>query len=279
MTKFQQLLSAKQAVVALGAFDGLSARLVEMAGFECVYASGGAIARGAGYPDIGLLSMTEVIERVAMICDVTQLPVIADADTGFGNEVNTQRAIKLFARAGVAAVHIEDQEFPKRCGHLDDKTLIAPEEMVSKIQAAKEVSGDMGVIARTDAISVEGFEAALERSAQYVEAGADCIFVEAPVSIEQIERIADNVAGPKLLNMFYGGKTPLVPMERINSLGYDIVIMPSDLQRASIFAIEQTLAAIRQEGDSSSLRDQLTSFSERETIIQTDKYLNKGNET
>lgn len=273
--QLRQLINSKKTLIAPGVFDGLSARLVERAGFKAIYASGGAIARSAGYPDLGLLSVTEVCECLAHIVDVTQLPIIADADTGFGNALNVQRTVKMFERLGIAALHLEDQQFPKRCGHLDDKSLISQAEMVHKIQVARHSLQDKEfvLIARTDAIAVEGFEKALERAHAYLHAGADVIFVEAPQTIEQIEIIAKSISSPKLINMFHGGKTPLVPINRLQELGYNIVIIPSDLQRAAIRAMEKTLAAIQSEGNSMKIADQLTSFKEREVIIGTDQYL------
>lgn len=273
--KLRQFINSKQAVIAPGVFDGMSSRLVERAGFDLVYASGGAIARSAGVPDIGLLTMTEVCKRVEEIVQATTLPVIADADTGFGNEINVARAVKTYESIGAAGLHIEDQEFPKRCGHLDGKSLIATEEMCLKIRVArKSVSdADFVIIARTDAIAVEGFDAAIKRAQAYADVGADMIFVEAPETIEQIEIIAQKVKKPLLINMFHGGKTPLVPAQRLQELGYRIVIIPSDLQRAAIKAMQVTLDAIKQHGDSATVKDQLVTFKEREIIIGTEKYL------
>ena len=274
MKKLRDLLLEDTLIVAPGAFDGLSARLVEQAGFPAIYASGGAIARSAGFPDIGLLSFSEVLQRLEHMVEVTTIPIIADADTGFGNDVNVKRTIKAYQRLGIAACHIEDQTFPKRCGHLDDKHLIPTEEMLIKIQAAKEVANaDFVLIARTDAIAVEGLNAAIDRANAYVEAGADIIFVEAPTSMQQIEDIAKQVKAPKLINMFQGGKTPIVPAKRLQELGYRIVIIPSDLQRAAIKAMQTTLMAIKQDGDSHRVQEQLTSFDEREQIIGTKSYL------
>lgn len=262
-------------VVAPGAYDGMSARLVAMAGFNAVYASGGAIARAAGYPDIGLLSFTEVMDRVEKIVDASGLPVVADADTGFGGSANVERTVRIMERAGVAAFHIEDQSFPKRCGHLDDKSLVDVEEMCRKVHIARQTLSDPDtlVIARTDAIAVEGFDAAITRAERYLKAGADMIFVEAPETLAQIRAIADRLPGLKLINMFYGGKTPLVPLPDLAAMGYRLAIIPSDLQRAAIHAMQATLAAIKQTGDSSALADQLTSFKEREAIVQTQRYL------
>ncbi|WP_183002758.1 oxaloacetate decarboxylase [Achromobacter sp. UMC71] len=266
---------AQDIVVAPGAYDGMSARLVAAAGFNAVYASGGAIARAAGYPDIGLLSFTEVMDRVEKIVDASGLPVVADADTGFGGSANVERTVRIMERAGVAAFHIEDQSFPKRCGHLDDKSLVDAEEMSRKVHIARQTLADADtlVIARTDAIAVEGFDAAINRAEQYVKAGADMVFVEAPETLAQIRAIADRLPGLKLINMFYGGKTPLVPLPDLAVMGYRLAIIPSDLQRAAIHAMQATLAAIRETGDSSALADRLTSFKEREEIVQTRRYL------
>lgn len=273
-TLLRQRLAA-DVVVAPGAYDGMSARLVAAAGFPAVYASGGAIARAAGYPDIGLLSFTEVMDRVEKIVDASGLPVVADADTGFGGSANVERTVRIMERAGVAAFHIEDQSFPKRCGHLDDKSLVDVDEMCRKVHIARQTLSDPDalVIARTDAIAVEGFDAALARAQRYVEAGADMLFVEAPETREQIQAIAERLPGLKLINMFYGGKTPLVPLPELAAMGYRLVIIPSDLQRAAIHAMQATLAAIRQTGDSSALAERLTSFKEREEIVQTRRYL------
>jgi len=262
-------------VVAPGAYDGMSARLVALAGFNAVYASGGAIARAAGYPDIGLLSFTEVMDRVEKIVDASGLPVVADADTGFGGSANVERTVRIMERAGVAAFHIEDQSFPKRCGHLDDKSLVDVEEMCRKVHIARQTLSDPDtlVIARTDAIAVEGFDAAITRAERYLKAGADMIFVEAPETLAQIRAIADRLPGLKLINMFYGGKTPLVPLPDLAAMGYRLAIIPSDLQRAAIHAMQATLAAIKQTGDSSALAERLTSFKEREAIVQTQRYL------
>ncbi len=271
----REKLSSGSPVIAPGAYDGISARLVAMAGFDAVYASGGAIARAAGYPDIGLLSFSEVLERIEKIVEASGLPVIADADTGFGGSANVQRTVRALERAGVAAFHLEDQSFPKRCGHLDNKKLIDVSEMCLKIRIARHtlIDQDCMIIARTDAIATEGFESALSRAEQYVKAGADMIFVEAPETLDQIRTIARRIPGPKLMNMFYGGKTPLMPIEELSSLGYQLVIIPSDMQRAAIHAMQVVLTEIKRSGDSSAMAAQLTSFEEREKIVQTSRYL------
>lgn len=274
-TRLRRLIAGGDIVVAPGISDGLSARLVERAGFPALYASGGAIARSLGLPDLGLVSLTETVERLAAIVDATSLPVIADADTGYGNALNTQRTVRAFERAGVAALHLEDQIFPKRCGHYDDKAIVPAAEMAQKLRAARDAAADpdLVIIARTDALAVEGFEGAVERAGLYAEAGADLIFVEAPTSAEQIEALARRIGRPLLINMFKGGKTPLIPLETLKGWGYRIVIIPSDLQRAAIAAMQEVLVEIRRTGDSGRLADRMVTFDEREEIIGTPEYL------
>jgi 2-methylisocitrate lyase-like PEP mutase family enzyme len=271
----RQYLAGNRIIIAPGVFDGLSALLAKRAGFSVLYASGGAIARSAGYPDIGLLTMTEMCATIANIVSVTQLPVIADADTGFGNAINVARTVREYERIGVAALHLEDQTFPKRCGHLNDKSVISTEEMCHKIKTAREYlsNPETVLIARTDAIAVEGIDRAILRAQAYLKSGADMIFVEAPETIEQIEQIAQRITQPKLINLFYGGKTPMLPTSRLQELGYRIVIIPSDLQRASIKAMQDTLTEIARSGNSMAISGQMVSFREREEIIETEKYL------
>jgi 2-methylisocitrate lyase-like PEP mutase family enzyme len=279
-TRLRALLAAGDVVVAPGVWDGLSARLTAAAGFPAVYATGGGIARSLGYPDLGLLSLAEIVARLANVVEHAGVPVIADADTGYGNALNTRRAVREFERAGVAALHLEDQTFPKRCGHYDDKAVVPAGEMVQKLRAARDAmtDGDLVLIARTDALAVEGLEGAIARAQAYAEAGADVIFVEAPVSVEQIETIARRVPQPKLINMFQGGKTPLLPAARLGTLGYRIVIIPGDLQRAAIRAMQDVLAAIARDGSSAALADRMASFKERESVVDTDGWLARGAE-
>ena len=274
-TRLRELLRAGDVVVAPGVWDGLSARLVARAGFPAAYATGGGIARSMGYPDLGLLSLSEIASRLANIVEHAGVPVIADADTGYGNALNAQRAVREFERAGAAALHLEDQTFPKRCGHYDDKSVVPAVEMAQKLRAARDAmtDSDIVLIARTDALAVEGLDAAVERAQAYAAAGADVIFIEAPVSMEQIEAIARRVSQPKLINMFQGGKTPLVPVARLKDLGYQIVIIPSDLQRAAIRAMDDVLAAIARDGSSAALAERMASFTEREAVVDTAGYL------
>ena len=269
-----QVIAEQGIVTAPGVYDGISARLASDAGFAALYASGGAIARSSGVPDIGLLTLTEVVDRIRQIVDASACPVIADADTGFGNEVNVKRTVQLFRSAGVSAFHLEDQEFPKRCGHLNGKSLVPMEDMIKKVSVAKKYAENVMVIARTDAISVTGFEDAIHRACAYVEAGADMLFVEAPQSIEQIEDIAKRAPGPKLINMFYSGKTPLVPTEDLKAMGYQLIIIPSDLQRAAVTAMKKTLDVIKRDGNSGAIAKGMMTFQERELLVKTKEFLN-----
>jgi len=274
-TALRALLKGEEIVVAPGVYDGLSARLASDAGFAAVYATGGGIARSMGFPDLGLLSMQEVAERVAGIVEHAGVPVIADADTGYGNALNVRRTVREFERAGVAAFHLEDQVHPKRCGHYDDKALVPTAEMVQKLRAARDAAqdADLVVIARTDAIAVEGLGAAIARAQAYAAAGADLLFVEAPTSEAQIETIARSLPGAKLINMFEGGKTPLVPLARLQALGYRVVIVPSDLQRAAIRAMQEVLAVMRRDGNSHAAGGRMATFDEREAVVRTGEYL------
>ena len=268
-TQLRALLAQEGLLTAPGVYDGLSAKIAEAAGMAVLYVSGGAIARSMGYPDIGLVTLTEMQKRLEEIRAITALPLIVDADTGYGNALNVIRAIRAYARAGAAALHIEDQVEPKRCGHYEGKQVVTSAEMVQKIQAAVEACGDSGlvIIARTDARAVLGLDAAIERGNAYTEAGADMIFVEAPQSIEEIERIALEVKAPLVINMFWGGKTPLVPAEQLAVLGYRIMIVPSDLQRAAIRAMQRAAAEIRTHGHTAAMAEDMASFAEREELI------------
>jgi 2-methylisocitrate lyase-like PEP mutase family enzyme len=277
-TQLRNLLKAGRTVVAPGIYDGLSARLVAKSGFQAAYASGGAIARSCGVPDLGLLSLSENADRLGQIVEVVDIPVIADADNGYGNALNAQRTARAFERAGVAAFHLEDQTYPKRCGHYDDKSVVSIREMVGKLKAVRDVlhDPDVVVIARTDAIAVEGFEAAMQRCMRYAEAGADVVFLDAPTSEAQIAEIGQRLPGWKLINMFQGGKTPLLPVARLEQLGFHIVIIPSDLQRAAIRAMQTTLQAIRRDGSSASVLDGMAGFDEREELVDTAGFLARG---
>jgi 2-methylisocitrate lyase-like PEP mutase family enzyme len=276
-TKFRTFLASGRIAVAPGAFDGLSARLVAQAGFPAIYASGGAIARSTGVPDLGLISMSMIVDRLASMVDVVEVPIIADADTGYGNALNAQAAARAFERSGVAAFHLEDQTFPKKCGHYDDKSVVPTQEMVQKLKAVRDAlhDPDFIVIARTDALAIEGFNAAIDRASAYIAAGADMIFVEAPTSELEIGEIAKRLPGLKLINMFAGGKTPLIPASRLEAFGYHVVIIPSDTQRAAIKAMQRALSAIALDGSTASMAGDMVSFKEREVIIDSPAYIER----
>lgn len=278
-TKLRKMVEGDDIVVAPGAYDGLSARLVKAAGFQAVYASGGAIARSTGIPDLGLLSLNEITARLEQIVDAVDIPVIADADTGYGNALNAQRAMHAFERAGVAGLHLEDQTFPKRCGHYNDKSIVSTAEFCQKLKAARDAlsDDDLIIIARTDSIAVEGFDAAIERSHTYADAGADIIFVEAPVDVAQIEETARRLPYPLLINMFHGGKTPLLPVDRLAEIGYRVVIIPSDTQRAAIRAMQKVLEAIKNDGNSGAMVEEMASFDDREAIVNTAAFMERDN--
>jgi len=271
----RQLLRREKLLVAPGCFDGLSARLVEEAGFEAVYLSGGAVARSMGIPDIGLVTMSEVIERAAQVVSAIKIPVIADADTGYGNATNLVRTVREFERVGVAAIHIEDQITPKRCGHLDGKEVISLAEMEKKLEAAmaSRSDPDFGIIARTDARGVHGFDNAIGRARAFAKLGVDAIFVEAPQSEAELAEIPRQLPGiPLLVNVFKGGKTPMLPVERLERMGYRIAIYPSETQRAAIYAMRQALALLKRDGTTEAMDDALTTFKERDKIVGLDDW-------
>src|ERR671931_723070 len=271
----KSLLRRDKLLVAPGCFDGLSARLVEEAGFEAAYLSGGAVARSMGLPDIGLVTMSEVIERAAQVVSAVRIPVIADADTGYGNAINLVRTVREYERAGVAAIHIEDQITPKRCGHLDGKEVISLAEMAKKLEAAltSRVDPDFSIIARTDARGVHGLDDAIKRARAFAKLGVDAVFVEAPQSeaeLEEIPRALPNV--PLLVNVFKGGKTPMLPAERLQKMGYRIAIYPSETQRAAIYAMRQALNLLKQEGTTEAMDAALTTFKERDKIVALEEW-------
>lgn len=267
--RLRERLRSTTLLVAPGVFDGLSARIAAAAGFEAIYASGGAIARSAGVPDLGLLSLTEVLARVREIVDATDLPVIADADAGYGNALNVFRTVREFERLGVAALHLEDQVSTKKCGHYAGKQLVSADEMVGKLQAAQDArhDPDLVLIARTDARAVEGLDGAIRRGNRYAAAGADLIFVEAPQSEDELRTIAREVQAPLLVNMFQGGRTPLVAPAVLAEMGYRVMIVPSDLQRAAIRAMQDAATAVRATGTAAGLGERLAGFDERDALV------------
>ena len=274
-TALRKLIESGKTYLIPGVYDGLSARIAQAAGAELLYATGGGIARSTGIPDMGLFNPVQIVERLEQIVDSVDVPVIADFDTGYGNALNALHTLKGFERAGVAGFHIEDQVFPKRCGHMEGKAVVPAAELASKICAIKDnaADDDLIVIARTDSVAVEGFDAALDRMHLYMEAGADVAFIEAPTTVEQIERISTEFSQPKLLNMFWSGKTPVLQRAKLEELGINLVIAPGDLQRAAMHAMRQAADAILRDGHTESLSDVMATFDDREVAINSAKYM------
>lgn len=268
--RLRQRLQQKEILVAPGASAALLAKLVEEAGFEAVYATGAGIANMQfGVPDMGLATMTEILETAKRINDATSLPVIADMDNGYGNALNTYRAAMEFTKAGIACLQLEDQVLPKRCGHFDGKSIISAEEMTGKIKAAKDamsIDPDAMLIARTDAIAVSGLEEALRRGALYMEAGADILFVEAPTSLEQMRAITSTLKTLHVANMVEGGKTPLQPNSVMEELGFSIVLYANAPLKAAIKGSRDLLKRLMQTGTSDHCEDLMISMKERNEI-------------
>lgn len=274
-------LSRPEILLAPGVYDALSASLAEEAGFEALYLSGASIAYTAlGRSDIGLTTYTEVNERIAQLRDRVQVPLIVDADTGFGNALNTERTVRGFERSGANIIQLEDQSSPKRCGHLEGKSLVSTLEMVGKICAAtaSRHSEDTLIMARTDAVAVEGFEAALERAERYLEAGADILFIEAVRSDEQMQIVNKRFSGrvPLLANMVEGGKTPVKSAEELQALGYSIAIFPGGTVRAVAHLLQHYYASLKTTGSTRAFQGAMLDFDGLNALIGTPELLARG---
>lgn len=279
--RLKELIQAPEILLAPGGFDALSASLIEKAGFGAMYLSGASIAyTRLGRPDIGLVSMSEVADTISLIRERSALPMIVDADTGFGNALNVQRTVRLFERSGASAIQLEDQQMPKRCGHLKGKSLVSASEMVGKIRAAVDArdSEHTLIIARTDAIAVEGFEQAMNRAYAYYEAGADVLFIEAPESLAQMQHMNSQFQHkiPLLANMVEGGNTPLQSAKDLQQLGYQLVIFPGAMVRAYTFMAQQFLADLKQHGNTASWRDNMLDLTSLNQLLGTDALLELG---
>jgi 2-methylisocitrate lyase-like PEP mutase family enzyme len=246
-SRFRELLRRDGMVVAPGAYDCITANLIEQAGFAAVYMTGAGTAATLGYPDFGLVTMSEMVANAGRIATAVELPVIADADTGYGNELNAFRAVREFERSGVAGIHIEDQEFPKRCGHLEGKEIILREDWLAKIRAATAArrDRDFTIIARTDARAVAGFDEAVARANAALAAGADMAFVEAPQTAEEVAAVPRLVEGPCLLNVVRGGKTPDLDLREAERMGYKLAIVPAVLIKSVVGICDQMLAELK----------------------------------
>jgi len=277
----RSLLKGPDPIVAPGVYDALSGALVAEAGFSAAYLSGASIAyTKLGRPDIGLVSAAEVADTIAHIRERIEIPLIVDSDTGFGNALNVQRTVRVFERAGASALQVEDQAMPKRCGHLTGKSLVSKDEMVGKIKAAVDARLDPNtvVIARTDAIAVEGFNAAMERAEAYAEAGADMLFIEAPTSQAQIQRIVRSFAKrlPLLANMVEGGATPIMSADKLAELGFRVIIYPGALVRAVVWTAQRMLQSLREHGTTTHYRDRMLDIGGLNEVIGTRALLAAG---
>jgi 2-methylisocitrate lyase-like PEP mutase family enzyme len=248
-TRLRAQFASGDMVIAPGAYDGITARLVEQAGFPAIYMTGAGTAATIGFPDYGLVTMSEMAENAERITRAVKVPVIADADTGYGNELNVVRTVREYERRGVAALHLEDQGFPKRCGHLDDKEIVPREDWLAKIRAAASArtNPDFTIIARTDARAKMGFEEAVTRANLALAAGADMAFVEAPQTMEEVANVPKLVRGPCLLNVVYGGKTPEIDLREAQKMGYRLAIVPGLLFKTVMASCDDALAALKKE--------------------------------
>ena len=274
-TRLKGIMARREAVTVPGAANAMFARVVEDLGFEAVYVTGAGLANmHLGAPDVGLTTVTELAATASALADAVSLPIIVDADTGFGNALNMVRTMRLLERAGAAAIQIEDQVFPKRCGHFSGKEVIPQGEMVQKIKAAADTrrDGDLQIIARTDARAVEGLDRAIERARAYVEAGADATFVEAPLSVEELERIGREIEVPQVANIVFGGRTPDAGRERLAEMKFSLVLYATAALQAALKASYEVLGALKTDGSLISAAGRLASFEERQRAVSKDAW-------
>jgi 2-methylisocitrate lyase-like PEP mutase family enzyme len=269
--RLKSILSARQAIIVPGAANALFARLIEDLGFEVCYVTGAGIANmQLGAPDIGLITLTELANQVAAMAEATELPLLVDADTGFGNAINVVRTVRVLERAGAAGIQIEDQVFPKKCGHFAGKAVVPLAEMIGKVKAAVDTrrDGDLQIVARTDARAVLGLDAAIERAHAMIEAGADVTFVEAPTSRAEIERILRELPVPQVVNIVFGGRTPDVSQQDMRELGAGMVLYANAALQAAIAGTQEVLFALKRDGSLAAVQGRLASFDERQRILR-----------
>ena len=277
----RKMLQQDTILLAPGIFDALGMMLVENAGFDAAYLSGASLAYTRhGSPDIGLVTMTEVAETVSLIRERSEMPLIVDADTGYGNAINTQRTVKLFERCGASMIQLEDQSFPKRCGHLRDKSVIPAKEMTGKLKAALDArrSSETLIIARTDAVASEGLESTLERAEHYLETGIDVLFVEALASSGQMSLVNERFSPriPLMANMVEGGKTPLMSSQELEEIGYSLVIFPGGYVRATAKLATRYFESLKKNGTTESFLEEMLNFNQLQSLLGTDEILNQG---
>ena len=274
-TILKTIFARREATILAGAANGLFARIIEDIGYEAVYVTGAGVANMyLGAPDIGLTTLTEIASHVAAIADAVALPLLVDADTGFGNPVNMVRTVKVLERAGAAGLQIEDQVFPKKCGHFDGKEVVPLEEMLAKIKAAVDTrrDGDLQIVARTDARAVLGLQAAIDRAGAMIEAGADVTFVEAPTSAEELAEIAGALSVPQVANMVFGGRTPELGQPKFAELGFGCVLYANAALQAALKASHDVLVALKQEGSLASVAGLLAGFDVRQRAVAKPTY-------
>jgi len=274
-TILKTIFNRRDAAILAGAANGLFARIIEDLGYEAVYVTGAGIANMyLGAPDIGLTTLTEIAGHVSAISDAVALQLLVDADTGFGNPVNMVRTVKVLERAGAAGLQIEDQVFPKKCGHFDGKQVVPLEEMLAKIKAAVDTrrDGDLQIVARTDARAILGLQAAIDRAGAMVEAGADATFVEAPTSAEELAQIAGALSVPQVANVVFGGRTPELGQEKFAELGFGCVLYANAALQAALKASQDVLAALKRDGSLASVADRLAGFDVRQRAVAKPKY-------
>jgi 2-methylisocitrate lyase-like PEP mutase family enzyme len=274
-TTLKTIFERREATILAGAANGLFARIIEDIGFEAVYVTGAGVANMyLGAPDIGLTTLTEVANHVSAIADAVAIPLLVDADTGFGNPVNMVRTVKVLERAGAAGLQIEDQVFPKKCGHFDGKEIVPLEEMLAKIKAAVDTrrDGDLQIVARTDARAILGLTAAIDRAGAMIEAGADVTFVEAPTSAEELAQIARSLSVPQVANIVFGGLTPELGQTRLAELGFGCVLYANAALQAALKASHEVLMALKRDGRLASVADRMASFAVRQQAVAKSKY-------
>lgn len=270
--QFQALLKQPNAFILPGGYDGMTARLVEEFGFPALYATGAGISNAQlGWADVGLTTVTEIAEIVSRMSDVTTIPIVVDGDTGFGNAINVIRTVKQLERAGAAAIQLEDQVSPKKCGHFSGKQIISKEEMVNKIKAALDarVDNNLAIIARTDALAINGIDDALDRANAYKEAGADVLFVEAPTTLEQLKKITAGVPDiPHIMNMVEGGRTPLLSLEEAEAIGFKVMLCANTVLRSAIKGIRESLQILSTEKSQANIHDVICTWEERQELFK-----------
>ena len=274
-TRLRKLLAEPGIIAMPCSYDSLTAKLIEKTGYSVVGVTGaGVCAAVLGVPDVGLMTMTEVLNQTKNIVNATSLPVICDCDNGYGGPVNVMRTVREFEEAGVAGFWIEDQIFPKRCGHFEGKKIVSREEMITKIEAAVETrtDPDLVIIARTDAKAVFGLDEAISRARDYVKAGADMIFVEAPRSKDELRKIASSIEAPQMVNLVEGGKTPLVTIKELKEMGFKIASFSGSSQKIAIKAIQEFLADFHETGDIRLYLDDMVSLEERSQLLGLDDF-------